>query len=406
MYTFTISVSSMKQIIAFELKKIFRNRLILFMLLLFGILNMYHIYSGYQEFTGLDRDSSAAMVRTFQVYEDVSGEWSNDTIRYVTAEYERAKAMVETGNYSTGPDQPDTHTGYVFLDMNTFEQIRDEMDKRYHYENTMTELTKKAEENASFYEEKGNLYLAERNRMIAETYRGRKVTAFYDTRGLNAYFKYDFSVLMILILMIPMLSPLFAHEHEIDMYGLLHLTQNASRLPLCKLAAGMIAVCAVSLLFFAEDFLSFRYLYHMSGLSQPVFTLDVFFYSPLNITIGAYIGLNAALKILSLLVLGGICMAVSAAAKNEMIPFGISFAVILLFLAADAFLSSSVLHIINPVTLFSDQHLFREFQTVAVFGIPCFSYNLPIGAAVLELLMLIAVTVIIGRSSVWQRRLR
>lgn len=387
----------MTQIIVFECKKLLRNRLVLFLLLLFSTLNFYRIDSEYRRFTGADPDSHAAIVRTFQVYADVSGEWNNDTIRYVTEEYKKAKANVDAGNFSTEPNQPDTHTGYIFLDMNIFEEIRDEMDTMYHYENAMAALVEKAEENARFYDEKWNPELAAQNRLIAETYRGRKVTAFYDTRGLNAYFKYDFSVLLIMLLMLPMLSPLFAREHEIDMHGLLHLTQHAGRLPLCKLAAGMLAICAVSVLFFTEDFLAFRFLYHIRGLSQPVCTLDGFFYTPLNLSIGAFMLLNAALKTLSLLVLGTVCMALSAAAKKELIPFGISAAVIFLLVVGNAFLEGSVLQILNPVTLFSDKHLFRGFQTVSVFGKPCFRYVLPIAAAVPELLLLTAVTVFVRK---------
>ena len=39
----------MKQIVSYELRKLFRNRLILFMLLLFSILNICHIFSDYQK---------------------------------------------------------------------------------------------------------------------------------------------------------------------------------------------------------------------------------------------------------------------------------------------------------------------------------------------------------------------
>ncbi len=403
MFIFTISVNSMKQIIVFELKKMFRNKLLLFMLLLFGILNLYRIYSGYRKQTGSEPQFYSAY---FRIYENVSGEWNNDIIRYVVAEYEKAKAVVDAGGFSTEPNQPGTHTGYIFGDMNVFEQIKNEMDERYHYEQTMRKLTANAAENAAFYEQKGNTELAAKNRKIAETYQDRKVTAFYDTWGLNEYFKYDFSTLLILILMILMLSPLFAKEHELEMHGLLHLAQNAGKLPVCKLAAGGIAVCAVSLLFFTEDFLAFRSLYHISGLFQPVNTLDGYFYSPLHLRIGTYILLNAALKILSFLVLGSICSAVSAAAKHELVPFCVSFSVMLMLVAGDAFAGSSVLSVLNPVTLLSGKKLFREFQTVSFFGTPFFSYVLPISAAALELFWLIAGIIIISRASARKRRHR
>ena len=110
------------------------------MLLLFGILNLYRIYSGYRKQTGSEPQFYSAY---FRVYENVSGEWNNDIIRYVVAEYEKAKAVVDAGGFSTEPNQPGTHTGYIFGDMNVFEQIKNEMDERYHYEQTMRKLTGK-----------------------------------------------------------------------------------------------------------------------------------------------------------------------------------------------------------------------------------------------------------------------
>ena len=376
---------------SFELRKLFRNRLLLLMLVLLSLLNLYRIYSGYAAFADKEPQFYAAY---FQIQQDVSGEWNNDTIRYVTAEYKKAKAVVDAGGYSTEPGQPGTHTGYVFGDMNVFEQIRDDMDRRYHCADTMQALAGRAQENAAFYERKGNSAEAARNRKIAETYRDRRVTAYYDTWGLNTYFKYDFSTLLLLLLIIPMLSPLFAGEHETGMYGLLRLTPKAGSLPLCKLAAGVTAVCAVCILFFAEDFLAFRKLYHISGLSQPVCTLEGYFYSPLSVSIGTYILLNAALKIMGFLVLGGICTAVSAAVRNEMLPFCMTAAVTLALLLADAFLDAPVLSVLNPVTLLHSGALFREFQTVSVCGTQVFSYWLPVLAAAAEWLALAALTVL------------
>lgn len=394
----------MRRIIIFEVKKLFRNRLILVMLVIFGVLNIYNIYSDYKE--NIAAVGKGYYTAYFKVYEDVSGAWNNERIEYVIAEYEKAKAIVDAGNFSTEPNQPGTYTGYIFGDYGLFEKIKTEMETLYHYDGSMTELTQKAADNASFYQQKGNTYQARINQKIENAYQNRSVSAFYDTFGLMEYFKYDFSTLLILILLMPMLSPLFAKEHEIEMYGLLKITQNFRKLSVCKLLAGAIAICVVSLIFLLEDLLTFTYLYHISGFSQPIYTLSEFFYSPLAISISSYILLNAALKLLGFLVLGGVCIVVSSMVKNEIVPFCSSFAVTLILILTDAFIDSSVVSIFNPVTLFFCGKLFRKFQVVRIFGTPVYAFWLPIILAVLELILLAISTILISSTTSRLKRRR
>ena len=279
--------------------------------------------------------------------------------------------------------------------MGLFEELRDEMDRLWHYDSSMADLTQRAADNTAFYTEKGNAYLAALNRKIANTYQDRRVTAYYSTWGLTQYLKYDFSTLMLLILMIPLLAPLFAGEHENGMHALLRLTQHAKQLPFCKLAAGAIAVCAVTALFLAEDFLMFSVLYHIRGLSQPVYSLPDFADSPLSCSIGAYLLINAAAKLLGFLVLGGFCAAFSAFTKRELTPFCISFAVLLCLVLADTFLENPVLAQCSPVTLLSAGKLFRDFQVIRIADRPISAYLLPLAFSVPELCL--PVCAVIGR---------
>lgn len=391
----------MRRIIFFELKKLFRNRLLLVMLALLSVLNVYHIYSDYAENVGTEKSYYDAY---FNVYEDVSGAWDTEKIKFVVSEYEKAKAIVDAKKFSTEPDQPGTYTGYIFGDYGLFEKIKTEMEKLYHYDEAMADLTQKAADNAAFYQQKGNAYLAKVNQKIEKAYQNRNVSAFYDTFGLTEYFKYDFSTLLILILLIPMLSPLFAKEHEIEMYGLLKITPNFRKMSVCKMLAGAIAICFVSIIFLLEDLLTFTYLYHINGFSQPIYTLSAFFHSPLTVSISSYILLNAALKLLGFLVLGGVCMFVSSLVKNEIIPFCTSFAVTLILVVTDAFIEHDVVSIFNPVTLFSNGKLFREFQVTSIFEVPVYTFSLPIAAAVLELILLYTLTIFTSYSA--KRRLR
>ena len=365
----------MRVLIYYEVKKLFGNRMVLIMLVLFSFLNFMRIYSNYQNTIQKEKRYFNAY---FEIYNQVSGEWNTDKIQYVIAEYEKANAIVQAGDFATEPNQPGTHTGYIFGDLGLFEQIKNEMESLYKYEQSMDELIQRASDNATFYKEKGNIYQQKVNEKIVTAYSNRKVNAFYDTMGIREYLKYDFSVLFITILTVLMLSPIFAREHEIEMYGLLKLTSQFRSLTICKVLAGGIAVCMIGSFFFLQDFLSFSVLYHIKGLSQPIYSLPDYYYSPLNISIGGYLFLNAALKILCFLTIGGICMAISAAVKNEVIPFCVSFVIALGLFLADAFFHQSTASTLNPITLSKSSRLFASFDVVKVIGTPVYRFVIPI----------------------------
>ena len=394
----------MKRIIAFEIKQIFRNKLILGIVFIFSIINIYHIYDDYAKNIKKERTYYKAY---FQLYHDVSGEWDTSKIEYVVSEYEKAKSIVDAGNFSTEPNQPNTYTGYIFGDYGLFEKIKNEMDTQYHYYSSMEEIAQRAADNTVFYQQKGNAYLTKVNQKIENTYQDRNISAFYDTFGLTKYLKYDFSTLLILVLIIPMLSPVFAREHEIEMYSLLKLTTNFKKLFASKLLAGAAAIFLVSFLFLVEDFLTFTFLYHINiiGLSQPIYALSDFYYSPLTVDIGTYILINATLKLLSFLIFGEICMVVSVLVKNEVIPFCFSFTITLILVLCDAFIDNSTVSIFNPVTLLSCGKMFKEFQVVRIFDTPVYTFYLPIIIAFSECLLLAVFTVLMGKFAPYRHSL-
>lgn len=370
----------MIRIAVFEFRKIFRSRLLAVMLVLLSLLNLYRIRGEYEKQTAREE---CYRVGSARVYDEVSGTWDTAKIRYVTEEYEKASAQVAAGDYSTEPNQPGTHTGFVFGDMGLFGEIRSSMERLWHYGENMQALTQQAADNAAFYAEKGNTYQARLNEKIARTYQNRSVPGYYRTDGLTQYLHYDFSALLILLLMIPMLCPLFAAEHEAEMHSLLRLTQNARLLARAKLTAGAWAVGAVCALFFAEDFAAFAVLWHIRGLAQPVYALPEYAQSPLSCSIGVLLLLHAAIRLLGFAALGSFCAAVSAFCKRELLPFCLGSALVLLLVLADTFLPSPV----NPVTLLSGAQSIRSFSVVRIGDTPVSAFLLPLTAGAAALIL-------------------
>lgn len=366
----------------------------LIMLLIMSILNLYNIYSDYSKNVHNEKNYYKAY---FEMYDKVSGSWNKETIDYVVSEYERTKSIIDSGDFSTEPNQPNTYTGYIFGDYGLFEKIKSEMEMMYRYNDRSAEISAKAKENEDFYKLKNNQYLSKTNTKIQKSFQNREIEAFYDTWGMTEYFKYDFSTLMILIIIIPLLSPVFAKEHETEMYSLLKITYNFKKLSICKMIAGAMAVFIVSILFLAMDLGTFTLLYHIHGLSQPIYSLPDYLYTPLTMKISDYIILNSIIKIAGFMILGEICLLISSAVKNEVIPFIFSFIITLFLVIADAFADNYIIMSMNPVSLFSFGNQLKDFNFLRIMNTPVYSFWFPIISALLEFSVLTFAVVVITK---------
>ncbi len=209
--------------LSFELKKIVRNRLLLFLLVLLMAVNLSQIVSDFQMQYG---EHDRLFEGKQSVYDAVEGSWDLATIEQVVTTKQKLDQLISGGDYSTEHNQSDTITGYLFSDAMLYEEVEAQMKSLYHYERTMTEHTQMTQENVAFYQSNDNAYQVNRNRLMADTYVGRSVSGYYAMEGMERYLQYDFSTLLILLLVLPLLSPIFAKEREIEMDGLLRLTQN------------------------------------------------------------------------------------------------------------------------------------------------------------------------------------
>ena len=325
-------------------------------------------------------------------------------ISFIKNRYKHAKSTVESGNYSTKPNQSGTYTGYIFGDMNMFKELYNSLDYAYNYPNRLLNVTLKAQENIKFYKEHGNSYEVKNNEKILDTYAERNISDFYDTKAYEEFFRYDFSCLLIILLLILGLTSVFSGEKESSMNIMLLTSKHGKNTTtFAKIIASMIYVVAVSIYFFILDFIGFSIIFKLLGHDVPVYAMSSFEYTPLNFKIWQFVIYSDIIKILGLMVMGAIILFFSSIFSESILAFILSCGTITAYLGSYDFLSNrarEIVDIINPISLLTNRELFRKYNVIDVFGEPYLKSTVILIAMLLFFLLIIFMVVIINGKNI------
>ncbi len=268
----------------------------------------------------------------------------------------------------------------------------------YEYRQNAARIAERALENADFYRQMGNIYDSRKNQQIAEMFSGRRIAELHYTEMYQHYLQYDFSVFLVLLLVIYGLVNVFVLEKETEMELLLQTTvQGKRKSAAAKLLASVLFVIGISLLFWLADFLLFGCLFgSFDGGSCPIYAIEYFETSPLSIPL-FFCALGAmALKTVGALVFGMAVLLLSRLCKNALFPFvGSIFLIGSCLLAYNADLPS----VCNPVSLLVCRELFHRVDFVDLAGIPVQTWQLCLGTALLMLTVFSAAVLGISRHS-------
>ena len=203
------------------------------------------------------------------IYERIKGPITEEIVRFLTSEYQRLDALTADGTYSREP-QEGTYSGYIFGDYYLLHSyFYPHMEYSVKYSSDMEEILAQAKENMTFYRESGNTAGAAENAYILHHYAGRTIPAFYLYDGWEALLSYDFSDLLILLLLILAVAPAFTREKENGMTLILSSCKRG-RWPLLisKCGAGVIFAWILTILFALLNFLVFGLLCGFDGWSS------------------------------------------------------------------------------------------------------------------------------------------
>lgn len=391
---------SFLKILRYELKKIFEQKSIWVIAIILLSVSMFNVYKSYYQ---KKTDENTGYITTAEAEKKMinhySGELSPERINEFMSDYaESEQASVNDAVSEYNPDK--YFCGFAYGDFQIMQEIKNEMERIYFYNDYVTEIRNEALELSSAFSS-SNAYLSKYNEKMADVYSQRKVTHFYNTKDFPIYFEYKFTSFIVMILILLGLTTKFCGECETGMnQTILTCKYGRDKTSLAKLFSGFIYVISVSVMFSVIDFVVFKLCLGFSGLNQYLYAINEYANTTLNLKIWQALLLLFVVKTLGFLVFSGIIMLVSSVLNSSIKTYIVSALITVFLMLFTIIVPDGIgeyLNLLNPVRLINSQYLFKEFKAINLFGTPVFTIFVAVISGVLLLCIISVVTLLVSR---------
>lgn len=360
------------KLVYFEMRKSWLKVPIVILIIFLTIINIYKIRC---DFIVINNDTgSEDFIRNskFGLYEDtLKGKVTNEKIEFIKNTSDSLSEEVKGFTFSKQYDE-NRYTGYVFGDYRLFDgTLKDIFRYIVQYPNISNSISNKAYENIAFYKEHNNIYESRKNNKIYNAYAGRKLDSFYLTQGSKVFFSYDFSCLLILLLIIVTACQSFSKEYESKMDILISTSSGMKSTVISKCISSIFFCGAISIYFSIIDLLTINYFYNLEGLTSPIYSLSSFATSPFTGSVLSIILYVLLVRFIIYVFLSFLVMLISYIFKKSIVSVIVSFIIFCGLIYAQEFYSN----IFNPTQLLSIRKYISEFNCVNIFNYPVYTVN-------------------------------
>ncbi len=261
------------------------------------------------------------------------------------------------------------------------------------YPNISNSISASAYENIDFFEKHNNFPDAEKNRYIYKLYQNRNINNYNLTEWTELYFKYDFSSLLVLIMLVVTLAPSFTSEYESGMNVMIKSSGKQGNIVNAKLISAALFIFLLTVLFAFFDLLSVNFFCGADGFLNPVYSSPFFKYSPFSFSLFSAIIICALIKFLAFLTIGEIIFIISRLTKNTILSICFSFLIVVLLIV----LSNADNSVLNSVNMLSPYKMLTEFKCVIFAGKPILSLYYSAAVCIIINMVLFAVIKYCGK---------
>lgn len=346
-------------------------------LLLFLGVNLLKIYGDYRagEIRPVAANVNGMQEGYSEIYERACGPINEETAGFISSEYKRLVSLTADGTYSR-KCQEGTYSGYLFGDFYLFHKyFYPSMEYSVKYPAYMDSILEQAKQNLELYREKGNTADAAKSVYILKHYTGRSIPEFYKYDGWEALLTYDFSDLLILLLLILGIAPVFTREKETGMTLILSSSKRGGwHLLLSKCGSGGLFASVVTVLFSLENFLVFGVLCGFEGMYSPLYAIETYKHTPYTGTILSCYFLCSALKIMGFSIITLVPTLLSACCRKTLYPCLFSLGIGVVFGCLSGWTVTQIwwkeiLSLVSPLTLTRGWELLMNLYGASIGGI-------------------------------------
>lgn len=304
----------------------------------------------------------------FRLYETVCGEITEEKLNPFKIRAGELETEIMTQTYSTeyNPEKY-IYTGYAHGDFSLYSlMISPEISYAATYANTSNQIAAKAAESYNFYKEMGNDYESRKNAMIYNLYSNRGISEYRVTNWANAYFSYDFSSLLCIVLLILGLSSSFTGERESGMNQLISAYGKTKSTVISKVVSSAIFCLILTIIFTVSDLIAVNRFLVIKDINMPLCSAELFELTPFNFTFIEAVFVCAGLRFLGLFAIALLVMAISKITPNTIAATVSSFAAVMVLILLSLISDS----LINPIGLLTPKSYLEKFRVIDLFGRP------------------------------------
>lgn len=380
----------MLSLVKYEYIKQFWTKRMMAVLIGFVIINLFNVYHTYRENGMFVYTTEVNQFENiyWDLYKDYSGKINIEKVRRLLDQLEKVETKIAYNTGSRRADDPEMLTGSAYLDKLLLSKgYIVPMEYFYTYHDWSNEIVKTSVDNIAFYEQYGNLYKVRESRSIASLFSNRSIENFAYLEMYDYYFYYDFSVFLVLLLCVYGSSGIYLTEKEVGFDRILKTSVNGGwKTRFAKWIAFILFMVIIAVFFFITEWIAFNVVFkNVNNFNMPIYSVHHFRYSPLELSLLKYCGLNVFVKWLGLITIGTCCITLSTLFK-EVIPAFLSnlLLTIIALLHFDSIMGTNkvLLKAMNPLALLVNRTLFMKTEFVDVFGFPVLSYKISMLCAI------------------------
>lgn len=383
----------------YEFKKLFRKKAVIIITVFFFAFNIFDITKNYNLYNPFTEDGLSENGR-YELYTAYKGEISEEKYNDIKENYLDALSLVQSGNYDTAYSPDKYYGGYAYGEAMFKIELFNEVERLISYKEECIIISEEAHslsDKLSDY----NIYKTI-NSTISEDFKNRSLNTITNCSNVTVLLDYKLSSLLTIILVLIGTATIFTADYENNTLLYLKSAVNGGRFSvLTKLTASIIFTLLISLTFILTDFTLFAILLKLDGFGQPLYILKEFAFSPFDISIGLYLLLLFASRIIAVIF---ICLAIAFISLifKKTLPSLFTSALYVAFLMyLKAFMTSENINIniINPLSLLLLPEITTDYFYIAPFGKPIYLYIAVISSViVMWFIMLICILVKGGRN--------
>lgn len=321
----------------------------------------------------------------WSVYKQYCGEISNEKIADFSAISNSLSAKYNNGNYSTAYNDAYI-TGYLAGDYVLYNiDIKPEIAYAVTYPNISNAIAAKAYENIDIYNSVGMSYEAQRNRLIYRAYQNRFIPEYRTTFWAEIFFKYDFSSLLCIIMLVAGLSSCFTNERESGMKTLITAAKQNTKTDFAKIVSSAVYSAFLSVYFTLSDLISLHLLVGVDGLNMTIYSAETLQKSPFQFSFFSAIILWMFIRFVSLFLISLIILLVSKLSANTIVSISSAFVACLLLMLFSGWNKN----VFNPVCSLNPSSYFEEFSALNICGFPILTLYIALATLAIECIILV-----------------